>query len=33
VNDAFSYGDELIVEEYIKGRELTIGVVGRTQCR
>jgi D-alanine-D-alanine ligase len=28
VNEAFSYGDELIVEEYIKGRELTVGVVG-----
>ncbi len=28
LDDAFSYGDELLVEDYIDGRELTVGVVG-----
>ena len=33
-NEAFSYGDELIVEEYIRGRELTVGMVGeKMRCR
>jgi len=25
--DSFSYGDEIVVESYIKGRELTVGIV------
>lgn len=27
-NDTFLYGQEMIVETYIKGRELTVGIVG-----
>ena len=28
LNDAWAYGDTLLVEEYIAGRELTVGIVG-----
>ena len=28
LNDAWAYGDTLLVEEYIGGRELTVGIVG-----
>ena len=27
IKDAFSYGDELIIEQYIKGREFSVGVI------
>jgi D-alanine-D-alanine ligase len=30
VKEALSYGDEIVVEEYIEGRELTVGIVGDT---
>ncbi|MFW5870870.1 MAG: D-alanine--D-alanine ligase [Verrucomicrobiota bacterium] len=29
VSRAFSYGDRILVEKYIKGKELTVGVVGK----
>ena len=28
IDDAFSFGDEILVEEFIKGRELTVAVMG-----
>ncbi|MFA6379077.1 MAG: D-alanine--D-alanine ligase [Candidatus Omnitrophota bacterium] len=28
ISDAFSYGDRIIVESYIKGKELTVGILG-----
>lgn len=28
IKEAFSYSDELIIEEYIRGKELTVGVLG-----
>ena len=28
ISDAFSYEDEILVEEYIKGREFSVGVLG-----
>src|SRR6478735_10866085 len=28
LSDAWTYGDTLLVEEYIAGRELTVGIVG-----
>ncbi|MDI9510059.1 MAG: D-alanine--D-alanine ligase [Bacillota bacterium] len=27
INNAFSYGDQLIIEQYIKGREFSVGVI------
>lgn len=27
IDDAFRYGDELIIEEYIPGREITVGII------
>ena len=30
LNDAFSYGNKLIVEQYIKGKEVQIGILGQT---
>jgi D-alanine-D-alanine ligase len=30
LEDSFKYGSELVVEAYIKGRELTVGIVGDT---
>jgi D-alanine-D-alanine ligase len=30
LNDAFRYGNKLIVEQYIKGKEVQIGILGQT---
>ena len=27
LNDAFKYGDDVIIEEYVKGREITVGIL------
>ena len=30
IHDAFSYGDQILVESYIQGKELTAGILGNT---
>ncbi len=32
LEDCFQFGDEVLVEDFVKGRELTIGILAARRC-